>query len=60
MRLLHLGLCLENQQLIDAKLIRLREQVNLIGLTNLWINGMPLVAPNSIRRRALFRVGKDR
>jgi len=30
----------------------------LIGLTNLWINGLPLVAPKLNRRRALFVLEK--
>ena len=32
--------------------------MNLIGLTNLWINGLPLVAPKLNRRRALFVLEK--
>jgi len=30
----------------------------LIGLTNLWINGLPMVAPKLNRRRALFVLDK--
>jgi len=32
--------------------------VTLIGLTNLWINGQPLVEPKLNHRRALFVIGK--
>jgi len=32
--------------------------VTLIGLTNLWINGQPLVQPKLNHRRALFVIGK--
>ena len=30
----------------------------MIGLTSLWTNGRPLVAPKLNRRRALFVLGK--
>ena len=30
----------------------------MIGLTNLWTNGLPMVAPKLNRRRALFVLDK--
>ena len=47
-----------NDQLIDINLIRQPERATLIGLTNLWINGLPMAAPKLDRRRALFVLDK--
>jgi len=52
----HLGLCLGNEQLIEANLIRRPERAILIGLTSLWIN-RAYMEPNLDRRRALVVPG---
>ena len=54
----HLGLCLDNQELVTANLIRQPGAETLIGLTSLWINGRTIVTPEPNRRRALFVLGK--
>jgi hypothetical protein len=53
-----LGLCLGNQQLVEAKLIRTPGASDLIGLTSLTTNGRPLVPPKLNRRRALLVLSK--
>src|ERR1700680_3659677 len=35
-----------------------QERATLIGLTSLWINGRPMMAPKLNRRRAVFVLGK--
>jgi hypothetical protein len=54
----HLGLCLNNHQLIETNLIRKPGAATLIGLTCLTTNGRPLVAPKLNRRRAVFVLSK--
>ena len=54
----HLGLCLDNQPLVDANSSAVPERLTLIGLTILTTNGRPLVAPKLNRRRALFVLTK--
>jgi hypothetical protein len=47
----HLGLCLGNQ---TACLSGHLEQTTLHGLTSLWTNGGPMLAPDINRKRAAF------
>src|SRR5208282_1373966 len=53
-----LGLCLGNQQLVDAKLVRRPGASDLDWLDPLTTNGRPLVAPKLNRRRALLVLSK--
>ena len=54
----HLGLCLDDQTLIESSLTLTRERATLPGLTSLWINRGLIVTPEINRRRAVFVLGR--
>jgi hypothetical protein len=54
----HLGLCLSNEQLVAANLIRNVGPSDPDGLTSLWIDGRLTGSPALDRRRAVFVLGK--
>lgn len=53
-----LKLCLNNDNLAAARLIRGLERTTLIGLKSLWTKGRPIVSPKLNLPRALFVLGK--